>query len=245
MVAPNGARRTKGDHPALPMTISEIVADAKACRAAGAAGLHAHVRDGDGRHVLDAGLYRELLHEMAQQVPDMACQITTEAVGRYSPSQQRDLVNAVTPAMVSVALREMLSEGLTSEVRDFYGDAHDRAIAVQHILYSPVDVNWLGKLVESGEIPGEFLQILYVLGRHSASSVSDPADLDAFLQAGAAQSGVADWAVCAFGITETQILRRVRTLGGKVRVGFENNLHNADGEIARDNAERVASVLVD
>ena len=57
MVAPNGATKTKADHPALPVTIPEIVACAEACARAGADGIHAHVRDAEGRHVLDAGLY--------------------------------------------------------------------------------------------------------------------------------------------------------------------------------------------
>ena len=31
MVAPNGARKIKKDHPAVPLTISETVATAKSC----------------------------------------------------------------------------------------------------------------------------------------------------------------------------------------------------------------------
>ncbi len=61
MVAPNGARRTKADHPRLPVAVDEIVSEAKACLEAGATALHAHVRDDQGRHSLDPGRYRELL----------------------------------------------------------------------------------------------------------------------------------------------------------------------------------------
>ncbi|HEU4985991.1 MAG TPA: 3-keto-5-aminohexanoate cleavage protein, partial [Rhizobiaceae bacterium] len=43
-IAPNGGRKTKADHPALPMTSDEIAATAAACLAAGAAMLHLHVR---------------------------------------------------------------------------------------------------------------------------------------------------------------------------------------------------------
>ena len=89
MVAPNGARRTKADHPALPVSVAETVEAALACHEAGAGGLHAHVRDRQGAHVLDAGLYRELIAEMGLRAPAMAVQITTEAVGRYSPAEQR------------------------------------------------------------------------------------------------------------------------------------------------------------
>ena len=36
MVAPNGARKSKRDHPNLPVTISEIVQEAKNCFQKGA-----------------------------------------------------------------------------------------------------------------------------------------------------------------------------------------------------------------
>ncbi|MEK9583128.1 MAG: 3-keto-5-aminohexanoate cleavage protein, partial [Candidatus Puniceispirillum sp.] len=36
MAAPNGARKVKTDHPAVPVTIAETIATAKECHAAGA-----------------------------------------------------------------------------------------------------------------------------------------------------------------------------------------------------------------
>ena len=66
MVAPNGARRTTADHPALPVTIPQTVATARACFEAGAGGIHAHVRDAEQAHVLDAGLYSDLVAELAR-----------------------------------------------------------------------------------------------------------------------------------------------------------------------------------
>ena len=140
MVAPNGARRGKADHPALPVTISEIVQTARACHAAGAGALHAHVRDGNGAHVLDAGLYRELIAEMARAVPDMPVQITTEAAGLYSPSQQRALLRAITPEGVSIALAEMLADGDRVAARDSYHTLAEAGVAVQHILYDAAQV---------------------------------------------------------------------------------------------------------
>jgi uncharacterized protein (DUF849 family) len=49
----------------------------------------------------------------------------------------------------------------------------------------------------------------------------------------------ADWGLCAFGPAETACLAAAHGLGGKLRVGFENNLTNADGTRAADNAARV------
>ena len=46
-VAPTGAETAKADVPALPVTLDELVATAKACEAAGAGLVHVHIRDDD------------------------------------------------------------------------------------------------------------------------------------------------------------------------------------------------------
>jgi len=243
MVAPNGAARTKADHPALPVTIPEIVACARDCHAAGADGLHAHVRDSEGRHVLDAGLYAELLAELARQVPAMQVQITTEAVGRYAPADQRRLVEALRPRMVSVALREITAEPDMALTRRFFAFCAEADIAVQHILYDPADVARLGALVADGTVPAPGLQVLHVLGRYSPGQVSSPGDLGAPLAAQDRAGLTPDWAVCAFGPGETACLLAAVAQGGKARIGFENNLVMRDGSLARDNAARVADFM--
>ena len=91
MVAPNGARKVKKDHPEVPLTIKETVEVAKNCFEAGAGAIHLHVRNNKGEHVLDAGLYKEALNELERQVPKMHIQVTTEAVGKYSPEEMRKL----------------------------------------------------------------------------------------------------------------------------------------------------------
>jgi len=239
MVAPNGARRTKADHPAVPVTIAETVETAKACFQAGAGGLHAHVRDHNQQHVLDAGLYRELIAEMHLQIPAMVVQITTEAVGRYSAADQRALVRDVMPAAVSVGLNEMMSDDDTAEARSFYYFAHEAGIAVQHILYAPEDVVKLGQLLEAGIVPADGLQVLFVLGRYTKGQQSDPSQLGSFLEQMGVLDADTDWAVCAFGSGETQCLVAAHNAGGKLRIGFENSIWNADGSMAADNAERL------
>ena len=240
MVAPNGAKLKKTDHPAIPVAISEIVDTARTCFNAGADGIHAHVRDTEGNHTLDEGLYRELLTELAQAVPDMQHQITTEAVGRYTPGEQMRLVRAIRPGSVSISLAEMTSEGWNSQIEGFYLWCDESDVAVQHILYSQDDLVNLIKLCSSGRIPARNLQMLFVLGRYGRAMPSEPAAILPFLELLPQLPTKPDWAVCAFGPSETQCLLAAERLGGKVRIGFENNTINEDGTIARDNAERIA-----
>lgn len=243
MLAPNGARRTKADHPALPVTIAETVAAARAAHAEGAGALHAHVRDAEGGHSLDPGRYRELIAEMARVVPEMPVQITTEAAGRYSPAEQRATVQAVLPEGVSVALSEMWpGDGPDPEASRFYHWAAEADIAVQHILYRPADVTRLAHLAATGAIPAP-VQLLYVLGRYRPPTPARPDMLTGFLDAANALPTPPDWAVCAFGDAETACLLAAAARGGKARIGFENNLAGPDGRPARDNADRVRDLV--
>lgn len=246
MAAPNGARRTKADHAALPVTIEETVEAAKACLLAGAGGLHAHIRDQAGAHVLDAGLYGGLVSQLETSVPEMQIQITTEAVGRYSPEEQRALVRDVKPGAVSIAVREMVpDDDEVDAARAFYAWAREERIAVQHILYSPEDLVRFFGFVRTSVIPGTDHQLLFVLGRYATDQESVPDDLTPFLDTLAAGQGQLslDWAVCAFGHRETECLVEAVRNGGKARIGFENGLWNRDGSLARDNADRVRDLV--
>lgn len=239
MSAPNGATKTKQDHKALPISIEEVIESAKQCFVAGAGALHAHVRDEEGQHILDAGLYKELLGEAFVQIPQMQVQITTEAVGRYRPYEQMQLVKDVSPKMVSCAWRELSSEGVGPAL-EFYQWALEADIAVQHILYDDNDVVEFLQAMDQCELIRPQTQVLFVLGRYAEAKQAQTQDLDPFLKA--MGNHRLDWALCAFGKAETICLSYGAKKGGKIRVGFENNLHNQDGNLAKNNAERVAEI---
>lgn len=239
MVAPNGANRTKADHPALPVTLAEIVATARACQEAGADGLHLHLRDNQGRHALDAGLYREALAELRRAVPGMALQVTTEANGFYASPHQRQVALEAEADMVSAALREIVTDTSQEQAAAFYRLCAERGIAVQHILYDAEEIGLVKRILPEELFTDPALQLLFVLGRYTPGQNSTPDALDPFL-AGLDRHRIApDWAVCAFGQGETACLHAAHAAGGKLRVGFENSLVNEDGRPARDNAQRV------
>lgn len=243
MVAPNGARRTKADHPALPMTIEEIAESALACHRAGAGAIHAHVRAPDGGHSLDAGLYAALLERLAEKAPGMAVQISTEAVGIYSAPEQMALVRTLRPKAISAAIRELVPADADEAVAaEFYAWAAAEGIDVQHILYDAADVERLAVLMERGIVPAALSSVIYVLGRYAVNQESSPDDLAPFLSAAGRLPIRPDWMVCAFGRGETSCLKAALEAGGKVRVGFENSLWNADGSVAPSNEARVAEI---
>ncbi len=246
MVAPNGARRTKDDHPEIPVSINELAKTAAACLEAGANAIHVHVRDQEQRHMLDAALYQAATKAITRETKGkMLVQITTEAVGRYLPLEQRQVVRDVMPEAVSIALGEMIpDESEELAAAEFYRFLLEHDIAVQHILYEPHEVEKFGDCVRREILPGNQHAVLFPLGRYVKDQQSDPASLLPFLAMldEVDRERRCEWAVCAFGSAETRALAAALSLGGKVRVGFENSLWHADGSLARDNAERVGRI---
>ncbi|MFE0756848.1 3-keto-5-aminohexanoate cleavage protein [Inquilinus sp. NPDC058860] len=241
-VAPNGGRRTKADHPALPLTPAELARVAVECRDAGAAMIHTHVRDRDGVHLLDADAYRAAIATIRAEVgEDLLLQITSEALGRYRPEEQMAVVRAVRPEAVSLALRELAPDPAAEPAfAEFLSWLKRERIAPQIILYAPEEAARLAEMRRRGLVPWDEIPVLYVLGRYVAGQTSLPADLLPFLAPDVL--GIRSWMVCTFGRHEAACALAAALLGGDIRVGFENNLHRPDGSVAISNAELVRAV---
>lgn len=238
-VAPNGARKTKAEHLAVPLTGDELARCAIECLEAGAAMIHVHVRRPDGGHLLDADAYHDVTQRIRRTVGTrLVIQITSEAFGLYQAAEQMQMVRAVRPEAVSLALRELLPDGSNdTEFASFMAWCRTEKVAPQIILYSPEEARRLADLKARGIIPFADVPVLYVLGRYSSGQTAQPADLLPFI--GADMPTFDHWSVCAFGRQETACVLAAATLGGHVRVGFENNEHLPDGRRATSNADLV------
>ncbi len=239
-VAPNGARKTRADHPRLPLTPAELAECAEDCVAAGASMLHLHVRDAGGRHSLDPVDYRVAIAAIRARVgDDLVLQITTESGGRYGPPEQMACADALAPEALSLAIRELFADPAhESAVAAFLRRLAARDALVQYIVYSSADVSRCARLHAEGVIPQRLPQVLFVLGSYverRAGRADDVLPMLAVLSPGWR------WSVCAFGAAELQCVTAAALLGGQVRVGFENNMQLPSGAIAADNAELVRS----
>ena len=242
MVAPNGARPMKKDHPAVPITIFETAETAKACFDAGADGIHFHMRDQKGQHILDSGLCKEALSELQKKVPRMHLQVTTEAVGRYSPDAMRKLAYDVVPPGISIWIREMIPSRVPSaEDINLYKNLTEAGTKIQHICYEPKDIDLLSELLSLANIPTNGTWCMFVIG-HYSGIVSNPENIPPFLDKLKKNNINADWAVCAFAKEELSCLKMAIKLGGKIRVGFENSILMPDGQIAPNNESKVKAV---
>ncbi|MBA1145216.1 BKACE family enzyme [Mesorhizobium neociceri] len=241
-VAPNGGRLTKADHPSLPLGPVELARTARECLDAGACLIHVHVRDQDGGHLLDASAYREVTQAIGEVVGDeMIVQVTSEALGRYTPEQQIAVIKGTRPQAVSLALRELVpTQAHESGFASLLSWIRAEEILPQVILYDPAETFRLNEYHRRGLIPWKDVPVLFVLGRYTPGQKSRPADLLPFIDA--AKPRFAHWSVCAFGERETACVTAAALLGGHIRVGFENNRRLADGKLAESNAELVVGV---
>ena len=242
-VAPNGGRKTKADHPELPITAQDLARTAAECLEAGAAMIHVHVRGADGAHLLDAAAYRAASAAISAAIGDrLVVQVTSELIGRYKPAEQMAVVLETNPEAVSLALRELAPEAADERpFADFLVRLKRQRIWPQFILYTADEAARLMGMHKRGLIPFDAIAVLYVLGRFTLLRTAAPSDLLAFLAPDAPR--FAHWSVCAFGRREAACVTAGALLGGHVRVGFENNVALPGGERAATNAELVAVVV--
>jgi uncharacterized protein (DUF849 family) len=182
-VAPNGARRSKMDHPAIPLSSTEIADEAERCADAGAALLHLHVRDAQGKHSLSPDAYRSAIDAICRRIGNrLVLQITTESCGIFNLDVQMATVLSVKPPAASFALREFIAkQGDEPRARDFFAAVQDLGTLPQFILYEPAEIDRLRKLMSAGVIPFAAPSVLFVLGRYAAGPSSEPASLVPFL----------------------------------------------------------------
>lgn len=237
IVAPNGARRMPSDHPRLPITPETAALETRAAVSAGAAIVHLHARDATGKHTLDPTINRAFMDTVRRELnDDVVIQLTTEAVGQFTPNQQIQLIRELRPEAASFAIQELIPSDSTADKQrggEFFDWVHNQGIIAQYILYSADDVSRYHQLKEEGVLPKNKHHLLFVLGRYSKTQQSEPTDLLPMLTA---LQDETRWAVCAFGQQEHRCAATAIALGGDIRVGFENNLHDMNGDQAASNA---------
>lgn len=248
-VAPNGARKTKKDHPNIPIAPLELAKEAKACAEAGAALFHLHVRNEEDGHSLDVGRYQAALDAIKNEIGDnLILQVTTESCNIYTPSEQIAMVKALKPEAISVAIRELIPDSsYLQQGKEFLAWVYEQKIIPQFILYSPEEIQYFSELREQGVIPAGNKYFLFVLGKKHGpdvqSSYATPNDVAVYVEAKEGYLQPEDsWGICAFGAYENACMMEALRLGGHARIGFENNLVLENGSQAENNAALVVQL---
>jgi uncharacterized protein (DUF849 family) len=217
-------RRSREEHPAVPLNPPELAADAIAVRRAGAFAVHLHPRDAAGAQTLDAAACDAAVAAIRAAAPGLPVGLSTAEDIDRDPFARAAAVQAWRrpPDFVSVNVSELGWAGIARA-------ALHAGIAVEAGLATPADA---GELARS-PFAHQVLRALVGVdgGAEQALAVAQ------LVPAGVPQLwhgyGERTWEVVAAGAAA----------GHDVRVGLEDVLVLPRGDVAAGNAELVAAAV--
>lgn len=218
---------TKGDNPNVPVTPAEIAADAERCHDAGAAIVHLHARDEEGRPTYRADVYAEIIAAVRERCPDVIVCVSTS--GRVFKSvEQRaevlDLDGELKPELASLTLGSLnfptgASVNDPATIKSLAHRMQERGIVPELEVFDLGMVDYLTYLIERGVLEPPFYVnvLLGSLGTLGATPLN-LANVVTALPRGATWSGA------GIGRFQFFVNSLAIAMGGHVRVGLEDNL---------------------
>ena len=239
-VAPTGAEHLKADLPQLPTTLEELVAEAKACEAAGASLIHVHLRDAEHRPTLDLGRLRETVAALREQT-SLVVQLSTGG-SVHDPLDARLAVLDAAPDSCSLTCGTVnFGDDVFLNPWPFMVELYEKARDVQVVpefeLFDLGHVAAMRRLLDTCGLPyGGRVHCDFVMGVPGGMP-GTPEALVAGVQA--LPPEVTSWSATGIGRTHLPVLAAALSLGGHLRVGMEDNVVYARGRQVRSNAELV------
>ena len=239
-VAPTGAEHAKADVPQLPTTLDELVAEAKACEAAGAGLVHVHIRGADARPTLDLGRLQDTVAALREST-SLVVQLSTGG-SVHDPLDARLRVLEAAPDSCSltcgtVNFGDDVFLNPWPFMVELYEAAREARVVPEFELFDLGHVAALRRLLDTCGLPfGGKVHCDFVMGVPGGMPGTAQA-LVAGVQALPAE--VTSWSATGIGRTHLPVLAAALSLGGHLRVGMEDNIVFARGQQVRSNAELV------
>lgn len=255
-----GAQQGKEANPNLPEQPDEIIAQAVEAWRAGAAILHIHARDTEGKATPDFEIFGEIVEGIRAAGCDAVLNLTTGGAVAGLPLEERlRVVSELRPEIASFsvgggALLGRFDDRAQQWVNDrfvplFPSHAEiertarlfqEHGVRPELEVYHAGMLNNVHALVARGVLD-EPLLINFVTGipgEITGATVKNLVFLVDDLPAGAV------WQVSAIGArNHFRMLGAVLAMGGQVRVGMEDNVYIAPGEKAVSNAQIVTKAV--
>jgi len=238
VVAPTGAEVTKEQNPHLPVTPEEIADEVVLSAMEGASVVHIHARLNDGRPTTDPDVLRRIA-ELIRQRCDVVIGMSTGAEVGMSQEERIRVLDAHPeiaslncgsmnfgnelfdnhPGLIEALAKRMLADGIRPELE----------------IYALGMLATAGRLIDRGllEEPPLYNFVMGVQGGVAAN----PENLLAMVRE---RPRLGEWTATGIGRHQLPLTTLACTMGGHVRVGFEDNIYYGKGHLARSNAELVA-----
>lgn len=240
-VAPVGAETSRQDNPNLPLTPQEIAEEAVRCAEKGAAIIHLHVRDAEGKATQSKAVFQETIRLIKKEC-NVIIQTSTGgaawmgAAERLQPIELKPEMATLTTGtvnfgeeifsnplpMIAEFAKVMVEQGVKPEIEVFeVGMIHNALSLVKKgILQLPLHFDFV--MGVPGGITGEPKHLIHLIESLPPGCT---------------------WTVAGIGRYELPLATIAAAMGGHVRVGFEDNVYYAKDVLADSNVQLVERMV--
>lgn len=248
-----GAQQGKDTNPNLPEQPEEIIQQAIECREAGAAIVHIHARDREGKPTADPGIFKEISDGIRAKTDLVIC-LSTGGAAKISLKERIGMVPALKPELASFNIGTTMTGRYDFENQKWLSDFtlsqsySDLELIARTMLesgtkpeieiYDPGMINnavlfeKIGALVK----PMHFSFVMGIPGQ-----INTPTPKHLLYLSEALPEGTT-WQVIGIGIHQFPLVTMGMLMGGHVRVGMEDNLYISRGVMAKNNAQFVEKI---
>ena len=240
-VAPTGAWPKKENNPNIPMTPKEIAEDVYACWKAGAAICHLHMRDDEGNGTMDTAKFRETVNLIrAYEDCDIIINCTTSGDLNATDETRQAHLKELRPEMASYDCGSMnwMHSGFFINHPKFL---EELGTTMQESGVKPeIEIFDAGMIYNSLyylkkgflKAPCHYQLVLGAAGG-STATIENLVYLKGLIPEGST------WGALGIGNGHVPIMLATVAMGGHLRVGMEDNVYFAAGQLAESNSQLV------
>lgn len=235
-----GAETTKEVCPTLPITPDEQAQAAFDCWQAGASVIHLHVRDDLGKPSQSVERFEETITKIRSKCPVIIQISTGGAVGETISARIKPL--NLKPEMASLNMGSInfgneVFQNLPSEIESIAKGMYEKNVIPELEIYDYAMLEYSKKLIQKNTLKPPF-HFQFVLG--TPQGMTGAARNLTWLVDGLPEN--CSWAVAGIGKYQLPLAAQAITMGGHVRVGFEDNIYWSKGVLAESNATLVKRI---
>lgn len=247
-VAQTGAITNKKLNPNVPEQPSEIAQSAYECFNEGAAICHVHARDAAGENTADIAIFQDI-HDRIRQKCNLIIQDSTGGGPNLSQEERINCLKA-GPDMASLNMGTLMRvsgpykgvpwSNMPDEIDQYLADFNRRGIKPELEVYSHAMLQEVRRLIGQGLVAKPYYINLVLGMRYQGAEPATPDTLFSLVRQLPPDS---IFNCTGVGQAQTGLGVLSMILGGCVRVGLEDNIYYARGELAQSNAQLVARMV--
>ena len=245
--AVTGAWPKKENNPNVPMTPQEIADDVYACWKAGAAIAHLHMRDDEGNGTMDTAKFEETVNLIHTKYPDcdIILNLTTSGDIHADDEIRVAHVKKLKPEMASYDCGSMnwLNSGLFINSPKFLTDCgllfQELGVKPEIEAFDPGMIGNAAYYIKKGVLKTP-VHFQFCMG--CANGIAGTMKNLIFMKETADElvgKGNYTWSCFGVGHSAMEMLYGAVALGGGIRVGMEDNVMYAKGQLAESNVQFV------